>query len=569
MYKIKLKCVIAVILTGCLLLAQSFGMVHATEKTQGDNNGIPNNIVSSYREMEPIDSSFAGITSKYDRVKSVNLPTSYSSSKDAPMEVEKRENVVTSVKSQNPYGTCWAHSAISLAESSYIINEGVSPDSVDYNEYHLVHYGYGKAADSLDLFGGDYNTAGNIGNILNAGGNNIISLCMFASWQGVSDALESEFGAENIENGELPEAILGYEDAAHMENGYVLTMPDMTSSDYKADMDIVKQMIMDYGSVSISYYSNHDPEHFRGCFQYYDQEHVEDHAVTIVGWNDTVSKSSFAIEPPGDGAWIVKNSWSKDWGYEGYFYLSYYDVTIGENAFAFDFVSGDNYDNNYQYDGGGSIYGTAGGYFGQVAAANTFVADSNETLEAVGFYTNQINTDYEIRIYRELDTYANPNTGTLVLTQTGTQTYVGYHTVKLDAKIPITEGERYAVVVTFIGDENEYLSFPVDETDDFGWVYFFSLAKAYESYVGTSVAALNDLNPNNIDDYYRGKNARIKAFTNEAEENDVTKVTEVQLDITTCNIDKGETLKLTATVLPAIYPMRSLFGHLMMKVLQQ
>ena len=140
MHRIKLKCIFAFLLSVTLLLTQSFGMVYATEKTQ-EESGVTEKHVSGYREMEPIDSSFAGVKPKYGRVKSVNLPTSYSSSIDAPMEVEKRENYVTSVKSQNPYGTCWAHSAISLAESSYIINEGVSPDSVDFNEYHLVHYG--------------------------------------------------------------------------------------------------------------------------------------------------------------------------------------------------------------------------------------------------------------------------------------------------------------------------------------------------------------------------------------------------------------------------------------------
>jgi len=41
------------------------------------------------------------------------------------------------------------------------------------------------------------------------------------------------------------------------------------------------------------------------------------HAVLLVGWDDTLEHES------GTGAWIIKNSWSEDWGLEGYAYLSY------------------------------------------------------------------------------------------------------------------------------------------------------------------------------------------------------------------------------------------------------
>ena len=545
----KITKLFAVVLTFCVFMTQGGMTAFATQREVVNANGIPEGVVLNYHETAPIDSSFANETSTPTLYGL--LPASYSASAHAPMQALVRENHDAGVRNQSPYGTCWAHAAMSIAESSYIINQKVEPDSVDYNEYHLVHYAYDEAADSLNLFGGDWQFGGTGTQILQQGGNNLISLCMFASWHGASNASQEVYGADHIQNGQTPEEIVGYSDAAHMRNGYVLTMPDMSSENYMADMNIVKQMIMEYGSVAISYYAQHSPDYFLGAYQYCYDEHETNHAVTVVGWDDTVSASRFKTAPPGDGAWIVKNSWGDNWGADGYFYLSYYDATIGVNAFAFDFVSGDNYDNNYQYDGTGNFYGYGIGSYGKVVGANAFVADSDETLAAVGFFTSSINTDYEIRIYRDLDEGANPNTGTLVWTQEGSLTYEGYHTVELDTNISIREGERYAVVITLLDDENKYLKFPADVTDSWGWVEFASLAKAGESYVGTDISNLKDLNINNTDNYYRGKNVRIKAFTNERQENEDVKVNSITLSHTTYELEKGNTVDLDVEIKPS------------------
>ncbi|MBQ4068527.1 MAG: Ig-like domain-containing protein [Lachnospiraceae bacterium] len=547
-----IKKILCVILTLVLLLTNTNFFIFA-EQVNENSEIIPKGMLLNYRDMgENISKSFADEKSELLPVRGT-LPSSYSASANIPesIVVEQIEDHTSPVKSQSPYGTCWAHAAMSMAESSYMINKKTASDALDLNEYHLVHYAYSAAGDSLDLFGGDYLSNPTGTSILEQGGHNSISLCVLANWQGASGASQSTYGDTQINNGQTPESILGYDDAAHMQNAYVIAMPDMSTSTYSADMNVVKQMVNNYGSVGISYYATSDSEYFLSCYQYVDDDSLgTNHGVTIVGWNDNISKTSFAKDAPGDGAWLVKNSWGSSWGAGGYFWLSYYDETIAEEAYVFDFVEGDNYDNNYQYDGSGYLYGdVSGSCAGQICGANAFVADSNETLEAVGFYTTDLNVEYDISIYRNLEEKALPNTGILVYSQSGKVEYIGYHTVKLNEKVHVSEGERYAVVIT-LKKSGEYVGLAVDESQSYSWVEFHSYAKSGESYAGNSIDTLQDLNPTNTS-YASGRNARIKAFTNERTTaiEDV-KANSIELNKTSITLTDGESMQLYASISP-------------------
>lgn len=548
----KIKKILSITMAWVLIFTNAQIYAYAEQDYGDKDNLIPENTVLNYREMDNLSKSFSSEKSEIMPVKGI-LPSSYSASYYIPEEftVEQKEDHNSPVKNQNPYGTCWAHAAMSMAESSYIINEGTESNGLNLNEYHLVHHAYGAPADSINLFGGDYIANPNKDiNILQQGGHNSISLCVLANWQGASDARVDVYGDSHVLNGDSPESILGYQDAAHMENAYIIAMPDMTSDSYLTDMNVVKKMIMNYGSVGISYYAAGESDYFLASHQYVNKSLDTNHAVTIVGWNDNISKEAFAIEAPGDGAWLVKNSWGESWGADGYFWLSYYDKTIDEDCFVFDFVQGDNYDNNYQYDGSGYLYGAiSGSRVGQVCAANTYIADSNEALEAVGFYTRDLNVQYEIRVYRDLEDDALPNTGKLVLTQTGVEEYIGYHTVKLDEIVPLSKDERYSVVITLKKD-GEHVGFAVDKSYDYSWVEFRSYAKAGESYGGYSVDTLADLNPTNTE-HSEGRNARIKAFTNERNANEDIKINEMTMNISEVELEYGDSAQLSVSISPS------------------
>ncbi|MGB8657435.1 MAG: C1 family peptidase [Candidatus Zixiibacteriota bacterium] len=57
-----------------------------------------------------------------------------------------------------------------------------------------------------------------------------------------------------------------------------------------------------------------------GCYEHAGFDETN-HAVLIVGWNDTLCNN--------EGAWIVKNSWGTGWGMHGFFYIKYNSCYIG------------------------------------------------------------------------------------------------------------------------------------------------------------------------------------------------------------------------------------------------
>jgi len=183
-------------------------------------------------------------------------------------------------------------------------------------------------------------------------------------------------------------------------------------------------------------------------FAYYCDQDVEiDHAVAVVGWDDSFKKNNFAPAiPPGDGAFIVRNSWGKSWGQAGYFYLSYYDKTFSQNAVFANAELPTNYSTIYQYDPLGLVTMIGTGE-PTLWGANIFKATSAAKLKAVSFWTLSPNSSYEIYVYTNV-TAGKPKSGKLASTKKGKIATAGYHTIVLK-DTALTAGKSFSVVVKF------------------------------------------------------------------------------------------------------------------------
>ena len=194
------------------------------------------------------------------------------------------------------------------------------------------------------------------------------------------------------------------------------------------------------------------------------------HAITIVGWDDNYAASNFSgssskATPPGNGAFLIKNSWGTSAGKSGYYYVSYYDrflVSIdakiatadqktynSEDATFFTGISEpDRYSGLFSYDDYGassSISLTTANY---AYFANRFYSGTTaQQIAAVSFYTYDFSNDYLV--------YVNPiGSGTLINpaslpapNASGTTLRPGYHTIDLTNNVTISAGQWFEVVV--------------------------------------------------------------------------------------------------------------------------
>jgi len=214
------------------------------------------------------------------------------------------------VKSQNGCGSCWAFATVGTFECAMNLKDGVM---VDLSEQWLVSCNVETEAPHL-LLNGEWGCNGGWfahGYHQRAPGGTLDEC-------GQSGAvLEEDFP---YEHDDLP-CNCPYEHRYWIDSwAYVGGEEEIP------EVDTIKQAIMLYGPVSAAVYTKRTGFHAYsgGVFNAVKPEDKEvNHAIILVGWDDTMGT---------DGVWILRNSWGKDWGVDGYMYIEYECSDVGLGA---------------------------------------------------------------------------------------------------------------------------------------------------------------------------------------------------------------------------------------------
>lgn len=465
-----------------------------------------------------------GLTDPFSFEEKADLPDK----SEMPAKYDLRDKgFVTPVKFQNPWGTCWGFAAISAAETSILSDMGKTYDEtkLDLSERHLAWFSLTHISDPEDPQCGEGHWSTNKETrkipwmCFNDGAEGFFATTLFAS--GIGPQYEKDFPYINKggiitwrkADGSTVDSLTspGDEYSPYCYAKYSEDYPGQCSwavsesdrfkqkfelkescmlptpsgrdenGNYKYNEEgtlAIKDRLLEGEAVQIGFLADQSKPDEQGEGKYlnnitwaqytYETKRCN-HAVCIVGYDDNYSRENFnsSHQPPGDGAWIVKNSWGAEtnefphkgkgvWGvlddngkHTGYFYLSYYDQTLthpetlsfytNKKSSAQNFYYIDEYDFMPVYDIGNIKTED------DVRMANLFKAEGNETLRAVSCQTATPNSHVVYRIYTT--DKGMSDIGEPVSVQEADYKYGGYHRTTLDKPVLVKKGQKYAVEV--------------------------------------------------------------------------------------------------------------------------
>ena len=370
----------------------------------------------------------------------------------------------TKVDDQGPYGTCWAFATIGSLESDLRPS-----DTTEYSEDNVVlNAGFDTPA------GGPYNNGGYSG----------WTAAYLLRWGGPVTLAQDAYGDGITPPGLTP--------ARHLQQWLRIPAPVSPGSP-----DTVKAALVNYGALDTAMYWTSGSFSGANAAYYYAGTASANHEIDIVGWDDTYPRANFNSAPPGDGAFLCRNSWGTAWGEAGYFWVSYYDKLITSDMDVFPAAeSATNYAHIYQYDPLGETtdygYGSTTGWM-----ANRFTAVASESLAAVGIWIPSGDASYVV--------YGGTALSDLSELASGTAQYAGFQTVTLPTRIALSAGSPLVVTVRMttpgynrpIPIEYPYAGYSSNAT-----------ASAGQSYVSSNGSTWTDLTTPEPD-----SNVCLKAYT--------------------------------------------------------
>lgn len=401
----------------------------------------------------------------------------------ASLETSYTSPYISDVRDQKNSGTCWAFSALASLEST-LLKDGISKQ---FSPMHMSYYADPRSGSSG--FQNEY---------FHGGGNHVPALAYLTTYSGA--VLESDMPFNNTSTPDTE----AYKKATPLYGADKVVYIDAQPNNSKS-IENVKNAIKEYGSVTAAfgvywkYFDINRKEYYCPDFNVLT---ASGHGIQIVGWDDNHSKSNFvaSTKPQNDGAWLCKNSWGTETGYNGLFYISYEDKSLFTkeygNTYSIDtYHTINDSEKLYSHDGA-SIEDFTTGSSNTADYISVFdFKDNFTTIEKINFESTAQGQSYKI-YYIPINPSPNEpykSKAKWTLIASGTLEYSGHHSIDVNFNSKdyfTTKNGRGCIGIELAGNHGVGYSYDIDYSD--GSPFYKSSAKKGECYV-LSRSVLTDL----------------------------------------------------------------------------